>query len=312
MPGPGRAAAGVRQTRRMAVSPADVERSLAGAVARLLGAAVVGLRPVTGGYTDAVKRIASLADGRSVFVKAAGDPRTRGWLRAEHEVYAFLGSRPFLPQRLGWEDAAVSVLVLEDLSAARWPPPWSPADVVAVRDALDGLHAVRLPPGWRRPQDADDLRGGWRAVAADRDPFLALGLCSAAWLARALPRLAAAAERAQLDGDRLVHLDVRSDNLCLRDGGCVLVDWASAARGNPLLELALWLPTLEVEGGPPPDPAELGGMVDLTAVFAGYLASRAGLPEPADVPPPGVRGLQRATLRVALVRAAEGLGLPAP
>ncbi len=202
--------------------------------------------------------------------------------------------------------------VLEDLSAARWPPPWDPPAVTAVRAALDELHAVALPAGWRRPEEADDLRGGWTSVGAAPAPFLALGLCSPAWLARALPALRAAAGRAPLDGDRLVRLDVRSDNLCLTEGRCVLVDWASAARGNPELDLALWLPSLHAEGGPPPDEGSAGGMAELAAVVAGYLACRAGRPEPASVPPPGVRALQREILRVALPWAARALGLPAP
>jgi len=149
-------------------------------------------------------------------------------------------------------------------------------------------------------------------VADDPEPFLSVGLGSEAWLARTLPTLLAASERAPLDGDRLVHLDVRSDNLCFRDGRCVLVDWPHAARGNPLLDLAIWLPSLRVEGGPPPDDLAVDGMAELATVFAGYVACRAGLPEPPSVPPPGVRSLQLACLSVALPWATRCLGVSEP
>lgn len=92
----------------------------------------------------------------------------------------------------------------------------------------------------------------------------------------------------------------------------MLVDWSHAARGNPLLDVALWLPSLRVEGGPLPDELTVGAMAELVAVSAGYLACRAGLPELPSVPPPGVRPLQRAQLRVALPWAARCLGIREP
>jgi aminoglycoside phosphotransferase (APT) family kinase protein len=107
-----------------------------------------------------------------------------------------------------------------------------------------------------------------------------------------------------------VHLDVRSDNLCLRDGRCLIVDWNWAARGNPQLDLTFWLPSLRLEGGPEPD--AVGGGIDpeLAALCAGFFACRAGLPE---VPvAPGLRAIQRAQLEIALPWAARALGLSRP
>ncbi len=263
-------------------------------------------RPATGGYTNALRRIVTLADGRTAFVKSAVDDQTRGWLEAEQRIYAAAGGS-FMPQVLAAEPG---VLVLEDLSDAHWPPPWRDGDVQAVLDALDALHAVTPPPGLPRPQEADDLRGGWPDVAADPEPFLSLGLASRDWLETSLPALLEAAARAELDGDRLVHLDIRSDNLCLRDGRCVIVDWNWAARGNPQLDLAFWLPSLRLEGGP--EPEALGGEIDpeLAALCAGFFACRAGLEE---IPiAPRLRTVQRAQLEVALPWAARALGLSRP
>jgi aminoglycoside phosphotransferase (APT) family kinase protein len=214
---------------------------------------------------------------------------------------------------LGFADEGdVTALVLEDLSAATWPPPWSDALVDVVRRTLDELQGVDPPPGLGSPTAVGDLTSGWAGVAADPQPFLALGLCAPEWLDRHLDALIDAAARAPLDGDRLVHLDVRSDNLCVREGRCLLVDWNQAARGNPLLDLVLWLPSLRLEGGPPPQALAGPEAADLAAAFAGYLAVRAGRPEPPTAPPHGVRPLQRAQLEIALPWAAEALGLEPP
>ena len=80
---------------------------------------------------------------------------------------------------------------------------------------------------------ADDPSWSWRDVAGDPEPFLGLGLCSAAWLDQALPAFLAASDPSLLDGDGLLHGDVRSDNLCIRDGQAVLVDWNWACCRQP-------------------------------------------------------------------------------
>ena len=36
-------------------------------------------------------------------------------------------------------------------------------------------------------------------------------------------------------------------------GLAVLIDWNLACRGNPEMDLGFWLPSLELEGGPPPE-----------------------------------------------------------
>ena len=41
------------------------------------------------------------------------------------------------------------------------------------------------------------------------------------------------------DGDRLVHLDLHPLNVIMSPRGPVVIDWANAARGDPLLDVAL-------------------------------------------------------------------------
>ena len=122
----------------------------------------------------------------------------------------------------------------------------------------------------------------------------------------ALPSLIEASRSAPLDGDELVHLDVRSDNLCFRGSQAILVDWNHACVGNGDFDVAFWLPSLAAEGGPPPDEI-LPGAGALTAVVSGYFAAVAGLPPPAHAPT--VRPLQRAQLEPALAWARRELSL---
>jgi Phosphotransferase enzyme family len=279
-------------------------------VERAVGSRPVRWVPVYGGYgLNKAHWRARLADGRSTFVKLALEDDAAEWIRAEIRFYAALRA-PFLPELLGSHDGHVTLLVLEDLSAAHWPPPWRAGEVESVLATLQAVAATRPPPGVL-PALEDERRrwNGWLDIAEDPRPFLATGLASADWLREALPVLREAGETCRLAGDSLVHLDVRSDNLCLRDGEVLLVDWNLACVGNPLLDVAFWLPSLTLEGGPQPWEL-LPDTQGLVALVAGYFASRAGLPVLPEAP--RVRGFQRAQAEVALPWAARELGLTLP
>jgi hypothetical protein len=123
-------------------------RSRLGRIARLTGKKPIALVPVARGYTRARRLIVRFADGSSVFAKLATDANTANWLHAEHRIYARLAGRAgFLPALIGWDpgddDAtALPLLLLEDLSAATWPPPWTARRVDAVLAALADVRAA--------------------------------------------------------------------------------------------------------------------------------------------------------------------------
>jgi hypothetical protein len=246
-------------------------------------------------------------DATSAFVKIGANQRTADWIRMEQRNYAAL-SGWFLPQVLGFDDdGSRPALALENLSGAAWPPPWTDTRVAGVLEALAAVAAT--PPPAHLEEIPIDWDAGWRTVEADPAPFLALGLCSANWLERCLPHLVQAADAAIQSGSSLVHLDVRSDNLCFRDGRAILIDWNHAGVGNPALDVAFWLPSLHAEGGPPPQQV-LPDEGELAALVAGFFCGHAGegpLPEA-----PHVRPLQLRQARVALPWAARELGLEVP
>jgi len=276
---------------------------------RAIGTPVVRVTPFTGrGYTPARRMIVELSDGTTVFAKQGVNEYTAGELRREHANYLRLRGS-FLPRLRGWDDdgGLEPIIMLEDLSGAHWPPPWTVDQVRKVLDTVTEIAAQPVPDDMPALEE-EWVGGGWNAVTEDPEPFLSLGMCSASWLDRALPVLMDAASSARLKGDSVLHLDVRSDNLCFANGRTVFVDWNHACLANPEIDKAFFLPSMHAEGGPAPDEVatvEPG----LVAVVAGFFACRAGLPPVPDAP--GVRPIQRTQLEVALPWAIRVLGLPA-
>jgi hypothetical protein len=80
--------------------------------------------------------------------------------------------------------------------------------------------------------------------------------------------------------------------------------------GNPEIDAAFWLPSLEAEGGPRPDDVVPDVSPELVACWAGYLCSHAARePIPTAL---RVREAQLRQARSALPWAARRLGLPPP
>jgi len=266
-----------------------------GAVARaevLLGAeAEAWARVVRKGYSLNEHWTVTFSDGTNAFLKLARIDPSPQWLRDEAAILTTVQGRS-APRFIAFEDGREPLLVLEDLMPARWPPPWRDGDVEAV---LATLAEVAQAHADVPRLDDEDWWNGWRTIEADPAPFLSTGLRDAAWLERMLPTLVAETDAAPLAGDALLHCDVRSDNLCVKDGHVVLVDWNHARLGNPKFDIAFWLPSLLLERGPRP---ERFGVDELAPVVAGFFAAHAGLPRPAGAP--RVREFQRAQAAVAL------------
>jgi len=153
------------------------------------------------------------------------------------------------------------------------------------------------------------IMSGWHQIAADPAGFLRLGVASARWVDACVGTLRDAADSASYRGDAFLHMDLRSDNMCLQGERVVLIDWNWAVRGPAELDLACWLPSLRLEGGPEPEHVA-SGLGAYAAAIASYFAVEAAL---APVPDsPRLREGQRKQLTVALPWACRELGLPAP
>ena len=109
---------------------ADVAR-----INALAGAPAVRFRRAVRGYSPAERWSVALADGRRVFARSA----------ATRKVYAALAG-DFMPAVRGWDDGARPLLLLEDLSDCRWPPPWDAAGIDQVLAALARLRAADPSP----------------------------------------------------------------------------------------------------------------------------------------------------------------------
>jgi phosphotransferase family enzyme len=283
----------------------DTER-----IARATGVRPSRLEPVVGHGAPSHRRWRVLFDDRPpAFAKVAAFDYVAEWLRLEHANYEALDGTPYLPDLIGWhDDGEAPVLVIEDLSEATWPPPWSDAAIEAVLSALAEVQGTPAPPEIGEDFGAlFDIEEGWDPMRADPSRALSLGVFGQTWFERYADRLAEVAATAELGGDALLHGDVRSDNLCLRDGRALLIDWNWACVGAPELDLAAWLPSLRHEGGPEPW-SLLPNAGPLAALLAGFFlehATREPIPQA-----PHVRALQFDQGVVALRWACRELDIP--
>ena len=210
---------------------------------------------------------------------------------------------------VGWEDhESAPMLVLEDLSAGKWPPPWDERRIELVLAQIRAMHGAKVSLE-RYAQVHGSRRANWQTVAERPETFLRLGLADARWLENALPLLLREEARCSVDGDSLTHWDLRSDNMCFAGSRVVFVDWNNACLSNPQLDIGFWLPSLAHEGGPKPERI-LPDAPEVAARVSGFFAALAGLPPVRDAPK--VRVVQRQQLVTALAWVVRALELPPP
>lgn len=283
----------------------DLPAQVRAAVDEVLGSAVVRAESQGGGWSPGVAARVVDATGRRAFVKAASvqvNPFTPPMHRREAWITARLPASLRSPRLLGsYDDGTWVVLVLEDVEGRE---PVVPQNVPAVLAAVDRLaEAPALADLDPAAQQLDGDFGGWRRLAdsgADLDP----------WAAQQLDRLVALEDpwREAVAGDRLLHLDLRTDNLLLRsDGTVAIVDWPWAAAGDPVLDVVCLLPSLLLQGATDPESllastgagrrADPDAVTCLIAAFAGRMEEHARRPPPPAMPT--VRAFQAAQARVA-------------
>jgi len=238
-------------------------------------------KPVdTGGYTRSQAWRVETRDGPA-FVKQAEEAGSLQMLRREAVVYRDVRG-PFLPAFVGFADSGErALLAVEYLEDAHWPPPY-PDDVGALFAALELVAATPASPELpiEGPNDSQ-----WERIAADPEPFLALGLCSRAWFERSIAALRTAEGRVVVEGDALVHNDIYAANVAFVHGNALLVDWGAAIRGSHGIDVAFALLSLRVEGVTRPSCVVLPDEDAFAATIAGHFAVGASSPLPAWADP---------------------------
>jgi hypothetical protein len=281
-----------------------LEEPLATRVETLLGDRLVAARPAPGGYSAAQRWLATTRGGATVFVKVGATPVSARFLRQEVLVYERL-HLPCMPEVYGWDAASPPLLLLSDLSRGTWPPPWTAESVDHALQAIDSVHGANATlPKYSEVHDAAE--DWWDRLAAAPEAFLAMELVSPKWFDRNLELLGASARAVSGAGSSVTHFDLRSDNFCFYDGHTYLVDWSHACLGNARLDLGLFLPGLNAEGGPPPEAVlpDEPAVASWVAGFFAWHASKPGIPTA-----PRVRAMQRIHLESALPWAARALSL---
>ncbi len=247
---------------------------LRAAVEEQCGSPVVAARSCTRGFTPGFASVLECADGSHHFVKAAS-VRAQGLFaaayREEARTLSLLPDEVPAP-RLRWvlDDEWVAVGI-EHLAGHHPRRPWRVEELDATLDALEQIAGTLTPP----PAELE-LDG----VAAELAPFLAC------WEAVRnappdLPLLAAHLDEAVtlagryaevMDGDTLVHTDVRDDNVLLdAEGRAWFCDWNFPVRG------AAWVDSLLMLIGP------RGDGLDVDAAIAARPLLRDVPPEEVDV-----------------------------
>ncbi|MGV9304573.1 MULTISPECIES: aminoglycoside phosphotransferase family protein [unclassified Nonomuraea] len=276
----------------------QVPAALREQVAGFLGGRVVEAVTQTGGFSPAAAVRLRLDNGRRAFVKACGsapNPDSIGIYRWEARIAGALPDRVPAPRLLASFDTGDWVaLVFEDVEGRHPAMPWRAGELRRVLDAVGELSAGLTPApieartfaetretnftGWRRLQKED---------TTGLDP----------WALRHLDTLAAMEEgwAAAAEGDSLLHADLRADNLLLTDDRVYVVDWPWASVGAPWIDLVCMLPSVRMQGGPPPqelfddpDPA----VTTVLAAHTGYLVRQGRQPDPPGLPT--LRAFQRA------------------
>jgi hypothetical protein len=278
---------------------------------------VVSAVTQSGGFSPGVAARLLLAGGDRAFVKAVAletNPDSPAKYRTEAIITASLP--PGIAPRLlaTFEADGWVVLILEDINGRLPARPWQPSELDRVLQAVTGLAQALTPAPASVPAPciADSLDQdfrSWRRLRTARDSGADLtGLDP--WAQRNLTRLAELEtpwEQAA-NGSTLAHCDLRSDNLLLTSDRVYVIDWPAACIAQPWFDLVCMLPSIQLDGGPPPEvictahpliqAADPDAVTAVAAALTGYFVDGSRRPPPPGLPT--LRAFQRAQGEIGL------------
>lgn len=285
--------------------------SLRQAVETQFGARISRVVTQSEGFSPAVAARITLDGGTRLFLKAAGprpNPEAPLIYRMEIGIAAQLPPGAPAP-RLLWthDDGEWVALVFEDVVGATPALPWVRPELDRVIDAVVELARTMTPSPVRAPSISSRLAtqfAGWRAVMAEGDEALSRISRVDAWAGRNAEQLALLEESwvRLAVGDSLIHGDIRADNVLVTKDRVIFVDWPWASVGPEWIDLAFFLPSVAMQGGPEPwsifDASPVGrsappeAVTAVLAALAGFLVWNSCRPPPPGLPT--LRSFQRA------------------
>jgi aminoglycoside phosphotransferase (APT) family kinase protein len=279
----------------------QIPASVRAQIERKLGSPVVQTISQATGFSPGVAARCRTADGRRVFIKAAGlqpNPGVPAIHRREAEIVAALPANAPTP-RLLWsledDETGWVVLAYEEIDGHPPAQPWHEDELSRVMEALNQLSNALTPsplPLGSAAEIFKDRLTGWRKLKEQPSRLDALD----SWSARHLDTMIAleADAPAAVTGDTLLHLDIRADNLLLSADKVWFVDWPLACVGAAWVDVVLFAPSVHMQGGPLPEQvidaheacrnAEPAAVTVCIAALAGFFTYGALQPPPPGLP----------------------------
>jgi aminoglycoside phosphotransferase (APT) family kinase protein len=271
------------------------------ALAVALGTQITSVStPVSTGFTGGFAARAQLADGRRVFIKAAGEGlHAYEAYQREAEVVPQLPKAIRAPAIITTAHVGGWFAVVSEWVEGRMPgAPWTVEDFGRVTAACEELaDALRPSPLGGLSKFADlvaaDVERPAQILAGERE--MPKGLQD--WLPRVLPELAELAKLAPeaLAGDSAAHSDLRPDNILIdNDGTCWTIDWNWLTLGPRWVDWVGLLPIAQHQGidtftavarSPLTADVPKDHLDCLIAVIAAYMMKNYEAPPPAGCTP---------------------------
>ena len=307
---------------------ADIPEHVRGEVERWLGGSVVSAVTQPTGFSPGVAARLTTDDGRRVFVKAVGpepNAETPAMHRRESRIVPALSYVAPAP-RLMWShdegEGGWVAMVFEDVDGRHPIRPWRTDELRCVVAAMEELSRLLTPSpvpvafaGRASEVFATEIRG-WRRLRDEHPSRIARidGLSR-----RHLSTLVSVEDTVteMLEGDTLLHMDIRADNILLTPERVWFVDWPHACIGPAWLDIVAFAPSVTMQGGPSPEEvismnsaclaADSTAITAAVVALAGYFTHKAVQPPPPGLPT--VRAFQGAQGIVAREWAAQRMGL---
>lgn len=306
-------------------------------VALTLGTPVTRATRIWGGYGPTPTYRLVLEDGRRAFFKGTfQDSNTfmKKALLSEERVYRELASvlgkwMPHLYATFHADDW--HVLILEDLGPQSVPP-WTPSKTRTITHALAAFHRASLgcqSPVWLPSPDEELARENWMRTVEESQGLQKIADLAGsqarqalAWLQMISPTIKQTLQQEILRQGpyALLHGDLRSDNLRLKQGQLYLFDWPSISLGRPEWDIVPFAQSVSVEKGPSPEqviqwygehfPLKTDAVECALAWWLTFFAQRAWQPEIPELP--RLRRFQHQQLGTLLCWAARHWSFPEP